>query len=115
MVYQVCALVLTLIIGMAGLYFLMILHSTRLLADEARKTLEIINGKIPGILSEIENSAQELRITSGLVQTGIKEVSASIDNLRSPVKLASQLILVIREILTVWNRFKGRKEENAVN
>lgn len=80
MVYQVCALVLTIIFGMVGVYFLFLLHSTRLLVEESRKTVETLNEKGPLILDELQSTVAGLHNTTDIIQSGANTLATSLEN-----------------------------------
>ena len=113
MVYEVCALVLTIIFGMVGLYLLLTLHSTRQLEDEARQTLHILNQKVPAILDHVEKSTQGLQSTGEIIQTGVRQVAAGLQDVKSPLVLLTQLIGIIREALAVWNHILAAHKQDS--
>lgn len=108
MIYEVCALVLTIILGMLGLYFIFFLHSTRSLVEETRQTVKSLNEELPTILHDLKYSAEKLRSTTETVEGGIHEVATSIEVLTSsPLRVANAALELVKRSLEIWYKLRG--------
>ena len=109
MVYEVCALVLTIILGMVGVQLVLVLHSTRQLMNEARNSLRTLNRHMSGILDSVEKSAQGIQAAAEVIEAGASQVAAGLQGIKSPLVLFTYLIGLIREGLAIW---KGSKTDH---
>ncbi|MFZ3101332.1 MAG: hypothetical protein WA131_03205 [Desulfitobacteriaceae bacterium] len=60
MVYEVCALVLTIVFSMVGVYIVIVLHATKGLISESRQALKTVNENSPVVLSAMQCAAASL-------------------------------------------------------
>ncbi|HWQ72974.1 MAG TPA: hypothetical protein VN370_11740 [Desulfitobacteriaceae bacterium] len=60
MVYEVCALVLTIIFSIVGINLVIVLFSANGLITEVRKALKIFNKNLPALLSDVHCTVSDL-------------------------------------------------------
>lgn len=73
-IYEVCAIVITILLGVLGFELALMLHSARRLAEEARQTLENVNVQLPSVLDNARAVSQQVRDTSERVSGTLLEV-----------------------------------------
>lgn len=110
MVYQVCALVATIILGMLGIELVMWIRSLRKLTDEAKHTLQDINTYIPPMLQDVNAMTNVVRQTTEQVNGTVSEVAAGLERLRKdPLYLITSLLETIKQLKELWQEFRDKK------
>lgn len=109
MVYQVCALVGTIILGVLGIELAIWLHSVRKLTDEAKQTIHDLNTHLPNMLNDVQAVTSLVRQTSEQVGDTLSEVAVSIDNLRkNPLRFVTVIIAGIKQVKELWQEIRQR-------
>ncbi|WP_088188290.1 DUF948 domain-containing protein [Desulfosporosinus sp. FKA] len=110
MVYQVCALVATIILGMLGIELIMWIRSLRKLTDEAKDTLEDLNTYLPSLLQDVNVMTNLVRQTTEQVNGTVSEVSAGLERLRKdPLYLLTSFLETIKQLKELWQEFRAKK------
>lgn len=109
MVYEVCALVLTIIFSMVGVYLVIVLHATKGLLSETRQALKTVNEKLPVVLSEMQYAVIELGTLTETVRGGIEQINSKVFG---PIGTISSIMDVIKLFLKIWRII--RKTENKM-
>ncbi|AFM43243.1 hypothetical protein Desaci_4399 [Desulfosporosinus acidiphilus SJ4] len=112
MIYEVCALVATIILGMLGIELIIWIHSIRKLTDEVRHTVHDFNMYMPSMLDDVKVMTGLVRNTTEQVTETVTEVAVGIDAFRkNPLHLVTSVLESIKQIISVWQDFRGRKKE----
>lgn len=73
-IYEVCAIVITILLGVLGVELALMLHSVRKLAEEARQTLGDVNVQLPALLDNARAVSRQVRDTGERVSGTLLEV-----------------------------------------
>lgn len=112
MVYEVCALVITIIVGVLGLEILLWVHSVRKVTGEAKQTLETINARLPGVLDDAQAVSAQVRDTAEQVGGTVSEMAVGLEDLkRNPLHYAATALLSVRQLVELWQDIRSRSKE----
>jgi len=112
MVYEVCALVATIILGVIGVELMLWIRSVRKLTDEAKQTVKDINAHLPYLLSDVQAVTSIVRQTSEQVGGTVNEVAVSLEEMRkNPLRFMAVFIEGIKQLMALWQDIRGRKKE----
>jgi uncharacterized protein YoxC len=112
MVYEVCSLVATIILGMLGIELIVWIHSIRKLTEELRHTVQDLNTYMPSMLDDVKAMTGIVRNTTEQVNETVTEVAVGIEKFRkNPLLLATSLMDSIKQIMSFWQDLRGRKKE----
>lgn len=115
MVFEVCALVLTIIFGMLGIYLLIVVRSAQRLVDEARQSVVLLNKQLPDILADVQSSVQGIKTTTEALNNGVQQVAAGVELVaRSPVTVATGAINTLRRGIEIWQRIRHKDTGSQV-
>ncbi|MGC7869895.1 hypothetical protein ACPUYX_00010 [Desulfosporosinus sp. SYSU MS00001] len=111
MVYQVCALVATIILGMLGIELILWIRSMRKLTDEVQQTIHHVNTHAPSVFSDVKVITNLIRSTLEDVYGSVGEVAASLYKLKKdPLFFLTAIIEKLKLILSLWQDFRGNKK-----
>jgi len=111
-IYEVCSLVGTIILGVIGIELMLWLRSVRKLTDEAKQTLEDVNAHLPYLLEDVQAMTSLVRLTSEQVGGTVNEVAVSLEEMRKhPLRLVSVFIDSLNQVMELWQDIRGRKKE----
>ncbi|WP_242832408.1 hypothetical protein [Desulfosporosinus orientis] len=114
MIYEVCALVLTIIFGVIGIELMLWFRSVRKLTDEAKKTVQDINAHLPYMLADVQAVTTLVKNTSEQVGGTVNEVAVSLENFRkNPLSFITVLIRNIKQIIELWHNIRGGKTKDT--
>ncbi len=99
MVFEVCALILTIVFSVVGLYIIIVLHATKGLVNDTRQSLKTVNENLPGVLSAMQCTVLRLGTLTVTVREGIEQVNGKVFG---PLRTASGLMDVIKLGLKIW-------------
>ncbi len=99
MVYEVCALVLTIVFSMVGVYIVIVLHAAKGLVTEAKQTLKTVNENLPVVLSEMQGAFLGFGTLTNTLLGGLEQVSGKVFG---PLRTATSLIDVAKLGLKIW-------------
>jgi len=112
MVYEVCALVAVIILGVLGLELAIAVHSAWKLANEARKTLEELNVHLPNMLEDVQAVTSIVRKTSEQVGGTVNEVAVSLEEIRkNPLSLIKSALETVRQLIDLWHEIRRKSKE----
>lgn len=112
MVYEVCALVATIILGVFGIELMLWVRSARKLTDEATQTIKDINTRLPHLIEDVQAVTTLVRVTSEQVGGTVNEVAVSLEELRkNPLRLVTSLMEGAKQVMELWQDIRGRKKE----
>lgn len=112
MVYEVCVIVGTIVLGVLGVELTLWVRSARKLTDEAKKTFKDINNHLPGMLNDVQAVTTLVRKTSEQVGGTVNEVAVGIEELRkNPLRLVAAFLLAVKQVIELWNEIRDRKKE----
>lgn len=110
MVYEVCALVATIIFGVLGIELAIWIRSVRKLTDEAKRTLQDLNTHLPYMLEDVQAVTKVVRQTSEQVGGTVSEVAASLEEMRrNPLHLVTMFLGVIKQVKELWREVRNSK------
>lgn len=112
MIYEVCALVGTIILGVLGVELMFWIRSARKLTDEAKQTIQAINTHLPSMLDDVQAMTTLVRHTTEQVGGTVNEVAVSLEELRkNPLRFVTVFLLAAKQVIELWNDIRGRKKE----
>ena len=112
MIYEVCVLVATIILGMLGIELMLWLRSARKLTNEAKQTIQDINAHLPKLLSDVEAVTNLVRLTTDQVGGTVNEAAVGLEELRkNPFRFVTVFLLAVEQVLELWDNIRGRKKE----
>lgn len=112
MIYEVCVLVATIILGVLGIELMLWVRSIRKLTDEAKQSIQTINTHLPSMLDDAQALTSLVRQTTEQVGGTVSEVAVSLEELRkNPLHFVTVFLLAAKQVLELWNEIRGRKKE----
>ncbi len=112
MIYEVCALVATIILGVLGIELMLWVRSIRKLTDEAKQSIQAINTHLPSMLDDAQALTSVVRQTTEQVGGTVSEVAVSLEELRkNPLHFVTVFLSAAKQVLELWNEIRGRKKE----
>ena len=112
MIYEVCALVGTIVLGVLGIELVLWVRSIRKLTDEAKHTIQSVNTHLPSMLDDVQALTSLVRQTTEHVGGTVNEVAVSLEELRkNPLHFVTVFLLAAKQVLELWNEIRGRKKE----
>jgi uncharacterized protein YoxC len=112
MIYEVCALVATIILGVFGIELMLWVRSARKLTDEAKQTIQDINTHLPHLLSDVQAVTTLVRQTTEQVGGTVNEAAVSLEELRkNPLRFVTGFLLTAKQVIELWNDIRCRKKE----
>lgn len=112
MVYEVCALVAAIVLGVLGIELALMIRSTRKLINEATKTVVELNHQLPNMLDDVQKITNVVRKTSEQVGGTVNEVAVGIDEIwKNPLIWLRTILDSIKNLVDLWNDLRGRKKE----
>lgn len=112
MIYEVCVLVTTIILGVLGIELTLWVRSARKLTDEAKQTIHDINTHLPSMLDNVQAVTALVRQTTDQVGGTVNEVAVSLEELRNnPLRLLTVFLSAAKQVIELWNDIRDRKKE----
>jgi len=112
MIYEVCALVATIILGVLGIELMLWIRSARKLTDEAKQTIQDLNIYLPSILVDVQAMTTLARKTSEQLGGTVNETAVSLEELRkNPLHFVAVFLSAMNQVIELWNEIRGRKKE----
>ena len=112
MIYEVCVLVGTIILGVLGIELMLWIHSARKLTDEAKQTIQTINTHLPSVLDDVQAVTAIVRQTTEQMGGTANEVAVSLEELRrNPLHFVTVFLLTAKQVIELWNEIRSRKKE----
>ena len=112
MIYEVCVLVATIILGMLGIELMLWLRSARKLTNEAKQTIQNINAHLPRLLSDVEAVTNVVRLTTEQVGGTVNEAAVGLEALsKNPFRFVKVFLLAVEQVFELWENIRGRKKE----
>lgn len=112
MIYEVCILVATIILGVLGIELMLWVRSARKLTDEAKKTMQHVNSHIPHLLADVQAVTTVVRRTTEQVGGTVNEAAVSIEELRkNPLRFLTVFLMMAKQVTELWEDIRGRKKE----
>lgn len=103
MVYEVCALLLTIVFCIVGIYLIIVLYTASGLITEVRKAFKVFNSNLPAVLSEMRctvSGLENLIVTTqecmDLIRSKIISPLYSVASLLDAVKVGYKAWRIIR-------------------
>lgn len=110
MIYEVCALVGIIILGVIGIELTLWLRSVRKLTNEAKITLQNINSQLPHILEDAQAVTSLVRQTGEQVGGTMNEVAVGLEEIwKHPLLFITSLLEGARQVIDLWLDIRGRK------
>lgn len=112
MIYEVCVLVATIILGVLGIELMFWVRSARKLTDEAKQTIQDINTHLPSMLDDVQAVTTLVRQTTEQVGGTVNKAAVSLEELRkNPLYFVAVFLLAAKQVIELWNDIRGRKKE----
>ena len=112
MIYEVCVLVATIILGVLGIELMLWVRSTRKLTDEAKQTIQNINTHLPSMLDDVQALTTLVRHTTEQVGGTVNEVAVSIEDLKkNPLRFVTVFLVAAKQVIELWNEIRSREKE----
>lgn len=107
MVYEVCALVATIILGVLGLELTFWIRSIRKLTDEAKQTIQDLNTHLPYMLEDVQAVTNLVRQTSEQVGGTVSQVAVSLEEMRkNPIRLVTVFMEAVKQVRELWREVR---------
>lgn len=111
MIYEVCLLVATIILGVLGIELMLWVRSVRKLTDEAKQTIRNINTHLPSMLDDVQALTTVVRLTTEQVGGTVNEVAVSLEDLKkNPLRFVKVLLMAAKQVIELWNEIRGREK-----
>ena len=112
MIYEVCILVGTIVLGMLGLELVFWVRSARKLTDEAKRTMQNVNAHLPHLLSDVQALTSIVRITTEQVGGTVNEAAVGLEELRkNPFRFVTVFLMAAKQVIELWDDIRNRKKE----
>jgi len=112
MIYEVCALVAAIVLGVIGIEVMLWVRSLRKLTNEARQTLQDINAHLPYLLKDVQAVTGVVRQTTEQVGGTVNEVAVSLEEMRkNPLSFIVGFIESVSQLIQLWHNLRRRGEE----
>ncbi|SPF37430.1 conserved hypothetical protein [Candidatus Desulfosporosinus infrequens] len=112
MIYEVCVLVATIILGMLGLELMLWVRSVRKLTDEAKQTIQDINIHLPHLLEDVQAVTTIVRQTTEQVGGTVNQAACSLEELqRNPLRFITVFLEAAKQVIELWNNIRSRNKE----
>lgn len=114
MIYEVCALVATIILGVIGIEVMLWIRSLRKLTDEAKQTVQDINAHLPYLLADIQSVTAVVKQTSEQVGETINEVAVGLETMRkNPLNFIVTFLERFKQLTALWHDIRRRNRESS--
>jgi len=112
MIYEVCVLVATIVLGVIGIELMLWIRSIRKLTDEAKRTIQDLNTHLPTMLDDVQVMTTLVRQTTEQIGGTVNEVAVSVEELRkNPMRFVTVFLLAVKQVTELWNEIRSRKKE----
>ena len=112
MVFEVCVLVATIILGMLGIELIVWIRSVRKLTDEVKQTVRELNTYMPAVLEDVKVMTNLVRHTTEQVSGTVSEAAVGFEKLKKdPLHLVAGFLETVKQLMALWQEFRGRKKE----
>ena len=112
MIYEVCVLVATIVLGVLGLELMLWVRSARKLTDEAKQTIRDINTHLPSMLDDVQVVTTLVRQTTEQVGGTVNEAAVGLEELRrNPLRFVTVFLLAAKQVIELWDDIRSRKKE----
>lgn len=112
MIYEVCALVATIVLGVLGFELALWIHSVRKLTNEAKLTMQNLNARLPHMLEDVQAVTALVRQTSEQVGGTVNQAACSLEELqRNPLRFIKVFFEAIKRVIDLWREICDREEE----
>ena len=108
MVFEICAIIVTIIICAIGVYLIHTLKHIRQLAEETTQAMKAVNQDLPVILNEVKISVSEFKESVQTVQEGVLQVATGVDRLAPTLTVAGNIVGTLRTGINVWHRIRKK-------
>lgn len=107
MIYEVCALVGTIILAVIGIELALWIRSMRKLTNEAKQTIQDLNTHLPSMLEDVQVVTNVVRQTSEQVGGTVNEVAVSLEEIRkNPLRMVAAFIEVLKQAKELWSEIR---------
>lgn len=112
MIYEVCVLVATIVLGVLGLELILWVRSIRKLTDEAKQTIQAVNTHLPSMIDDVQVLTSIVRQTTEQVGGTVNEVAVGLEDLRQhPLRFVTVFLVAAKQVIELWNEIRGREKE----
>lgn len=113
MIYEVCVLVATIILGVLGIELMLWVRSIRKLTDEAKQSIQAVNAHLPSMLDDVQAMTNLARVTTDHLGGTVNEVAVSLEDLRkNPLHFVTAFLLAAKQVIELWNEIRGREKKD---
>jgi len=111
-IYEVCALVVTIILGVLGIEVMLWIHSVRKLTNEVKQAMQDVNAHLPHLLEDVQAVTTLARQTSEQVGGTVNQVASSLGELqRNPLRFIKVFFEAVTQVLGLWQEIRNQKKE----
>jgi len=112
MIYEVCVLVATIILGLLGIELMLWARSARKLTDEAKRTIQGVNAHLPHLLSDVQAVTALIRHTTEQVGGTVNEAAVGLEELgKNPLRFVRVFLLAAEQVIELWDDIRGRSRK----
>lgn len=109
MVYEVCALLITIVFSIVGIYLIIVLYSANGLITEVRKAFKIFNNNLPAVLSDVCSTVADLE---KLIVTTRECIDLIRCKFLSPLYSVASLLDAIKVGYKAWRIIRREQSES---
>ena len=112
MIYEVCALVVTIILGVIGIETIFWIRSARKLTQEAKQSIQDVNKHLPYLLADVQAVTGLVRQTSEQVGGTVNEVAVSLEEMRkNPLRFVVVIMQSVKQLTDLWHDIRRREKD----
>lgn len=113
-VYEVCAIVITIFLGVLGFELALMIHSLRQLTEEAKHTLRDVNVQLPELLDNTRVVSQKVRVASERLDGKVNEAAAGMERIKGEsLRSLASILELAKDGLGLWADIRKRKDRNS--
>ena len=114
-VYGVCAILVTVFLGIVGFELAMTAHSLRKLTEEARTSLKDVNAELPELLDNVRVISKEVRTVGECVSGKVNRAATGIEKITGePLRVLVTVLEFVKDGLRLWDDIRQRKDQDSI-
>ncbi|MDR3541221.1 MAG: hypothetical protein P4L69_09705 [Desulfosporosinus sp.] len=111
MIYEVCVLVATIILGVLGLELVLWVRSVRKLTNEAKQSIQNLNAHLPHLLEDVQAVTAVVRETTEQVGGTVNQAASGLEELqRNPLRFIAVFLESAKQVIELWHDIRSRKK-----
>ena len=109
MIFEVCAIVTIIILGVVGLELTLWLRSVRKLVDETNQTVRTLNAHLPAVADDVQAMSTLLRKTTEQVGGTVNAAAAGLGGFwKNPMGVVAKILMTAQQLTDLWYEIRHR-------